>query len=1182
MNVLKTLITILLVLVFQITQAQIIVNQSWVNTTGQPELENFPLDDWDKITWSNSTIDPVGHLITVGNTLQAPGNTDILITKYNGNGQQSWQHTVDGTANGHDYGTAITTDMQGNVYVAGAVSTTNSLLDFVLLKYNSLGVLQWTSNWSGSANLYDVPTSIDVDLAGNIAIAGITVTSSLQSDIVAQKYLPDGSLAWTSYYDNVGLNELPVSVDFISGGKVAVKGFTNTSTGAWGLADVRFSDQTGTISTSNTTALPQLSIEDAFAITSDGLDNIYIAGSSASTSNKNFEVIKINPSFNIVWSSQFDGKGLQDIAKAIAVDSENNIIVSGNSDKPTEGTDILTIKLSASGQEIWRKSYMAPVETGKASVSKIQISSGDEIFLTGTVDAADGTNFTTYMYDHSGAIRMEQVYNSGNNHNDRVTDFQLFSDDEIFVTGRTEIPNYGTKYTTVKYDLLRKSNGNVLVGGEPHHRVNEIIVKFLPQFVDTTFVDDRTKRYGDIYDVLPSNVVEDIDKRTTTSFRRATAIKIFYRLSTNHTTSLTRLDETIPIPEFWSAFLLCFPAGTDMETLTDELNLIPDFIEYAELNYISTPDNLPDDTFFESDDQASLFPSDDFPNAHINVEPAWDLETGQAHTKVGVGGNVIFWAHEDLSTDGSLENSRVIGGWDFKNNVAIGNVTDPPSHETSCAGIIGAIRFNDTGIAGIAGGGLDAQGNDNSGVQLFSLGFGDSDGFAAVDVISPAIVEGAMFSPSQDPPGYGLHIQSGSWGSPNSSQLIRDAINFCFRNQCTYFASRGNAGTDVLRFPACYRDDQVISVGASGTDGEYFNGETNGNEWAEEDPGSNFGQNVDIIAPGVSELITSLINPNNPSAQNNFPEPQGAAGNYQAFIRTSAATPHAAGVAALMHSLHHVSKGQWNNLAPEDIEFLIQRYATDIINIDEGYGEFYDEFNGWGRVNAFNVIQRLEAPTWRVFHSGEPDQVQESQPTDIPVGVGGLVFKRYTITHTYQDVFSPSTQIIDSWERRSSTSGEPFMSTPDPQFGFDDWASYNFTINQNTVNVTATTYRYELVNGPSGQILESYPPQAVQTAYSLHLFDPMATSVEESLEAMNIYIHPNPSGGVFHINLHQENLSESVFRVYNSTGILVKEVKLPTTPTISFELDLGMLSNGIYFCHFQTDEGIFTKKLIKQ
>jgi len=1217
MNFLKTVTTILFIFAIQIAQSQIIVNQSWVNSTGEPDLENFPLDDWDKITWSNSTLDPTGNLITVGNTLQSPGNTDILITKYDNNGQQLWQHTVDGQANGHDYGTAVTTDIQGNVYVAGATSTLNSLLDFTLLKYNSLGVLQWTNNWSGSSNLYDVPTSIKVDASGNVAVAGITVTASLQSDIVAQKYNTNGTLVWTSFYDNVGLNELPVSVDFVSGGKVAVIGFTNAAAGIWGLVDVRFSDQTGTLSTSNVTGLPQVNIEDAFAIVMDNFDNIYIAGSSNSVNDKNFEVIKVNNSFNVEWSNQFDGKGQHDIAKAIAIDSDNNIIVSGNSNKPTGGTDILTIKITPSGQEIWRRSYMAPVETGEAKVSKIQVSTSDEVFLAGTVDGEDGKDFATFMYDNKGAIRMEQIYNSGANNKDVLTDFQVFNDEEIYLTGTSEIAGYGVKYTTAKYDLLRKTNGNVLEGGKPHHLANELIVKFLPQEVNTTFVDDRTKLFGNIYDVLPTDVIEDINKRLTTTLDRAQVIKIYHRLTTATTTSTTRLDEEIKMPEFWSTFLLVFPSGTDIEPLITELNAIPEHVLFAHYNHVFTLDVPANDTYYVGGSQSSLIPNGAFPSGHINVEPAWDYETGKGFTKVGVYDTEIFWGHADFG-NGTLAGSQITGGWDFFDNISIGSVTNPSiDHGTHAAGIVGALRDNMTGVAGIAGGGLDGTGAVNAGVQLFSMAIGDwqdcngdgliTPGFVDCDgdgnafefeiqfneaAVAPAITEGAAYNASTGY-GYGLHVTNHSYSGSDWSQAMRNAVFFSFQNQCTFVASRGNGGTDDLAYPACYTDEWVINVGASGTDGLYKD-LTNGDldpmgtsNWS-----SSWGGDVDFIAPGVSELITTLDNAGNvdfPGVVVNGTNicTIGAAG-YDCFNGTSASAPHVAGVAALMFSKHHPmsTPPQPNGLAPEDIEFLLEKYASDFPT--------YQDLDGFGLIDAAEAVERVSAPCWQVFHSGEPSSSSESTVLDETIqlvySIGSLsagyyIADRIQVTQTFLDVFPPGTEVEDSWGRTSSTTG---VSAQSPVSGFP-YAGLEYTVNQSAVAVTATTYAWHVTETFAGQNVDVWIPALPEdliAAYSLHLKFPSECGVSTSTDNIDTDSHlsvkPNPTSNTVFIDWKLDQYSEpQKLSLYDINGKLLLQRSIAIQEGRE-ELDLSEYPSGVYFVKLSTLDGNHIRKIIKQ
>ncbi len=1204
MKKLQTIILVLSLAVIQITQAQVIVNQSWVNSTGQPDTDNFPLTNWNKVNWSNSTLNASGNLITVGNTVLNPGNADILITKFTDEGQVIWQQTFDGQANGYDYGVAVISDAQDNVYVAGATSTTNSLLDFTILKYNSQGILQWSSDWSGSSNLYDIPTAIAVDNFGNVAVVGITVTTSLQSDLVVQKYSSNGTLVWTALYDKAGLNELPVLVGFDAGGEVSVRGFTSTAAGSWSFADLKFSGSSGFLSSEDTKALPGISIEDAVAVTTDSNNNIYIAGSSSDIENKNFEVIKINSTFDVEWANQYEGKGLEDLAKAVVVDSEDNIIVSGNSVKPSGGKDILTIKIASTGQEIWRRSYMAPVETGEAWVAKMQVSQNDEIFLAGTVDGSEGKDYATFMYDRDGSIRLEQIYDSGESGKDVVSDLQVLNGDEIYITGTSTKPGNETLYTTVKYNLLRKTNGVVLEGGKPHHRSDEVIVKFLPQFVDTSFVDDRTKRYGDIHDVLPTNVVNDINQRISTTLDRAIVIKIFHRLSTSHTSSLTRLGDTIPMPEFWSTFLLYFPPGEDMETLTAELGEITDYIVYAHPNHIYQKHIIPNDNFFNTNDQQSLFdfPGAVFPDVHINVEPAWDWETGQDYTKVGVFDDEIFWGHDDFG-DGTFAGSQIKGGWDFVDNISIKNVTNPAfSHGTACAGIIGALRDNGDGIAGIAGGGMDAQGNDNPGVQLFSLAVSDNGNYLDDVAIAPAIQEGAMFNPAQNPPGYGLHVMNASWGGYFDSPTLENALEFTFNNQVLFVASKGNDGTDAPQIPSDINDIWVLSVGASGTNGEYKDaGALNGDGWITVGSTctnwtSNFGNEVDVVAPGVTDLVTTLINPAAPfiftgactGGVDIHPAPFGVNLDYQNFSGTSAAAPHVAGIGALMHSLHHVNKGQWNNLAPEDYEFLLQRYADDIGAPNFPIG--YDQWNGWGRINAAEVLERLEAPFWRVFHSGDPVTTNQTtainQELQLPVGIGNLAAgiyygERVQVTSTYLDIFSPTTQIVDSWERLSSTIG---VSAANPILG-TTWADFDFVIQDNVASVTTTTHTWHITSNASGQNLDVWipaPPTELRTAYSLHLHDPNAVGIEDLADDASIRIFPNPSMGNFSVEYELNDTKEATFYLFDLTGKVITSKQLPTNGYQLLEFDLTDYPNGLYLCQIVTEKEIYPAKLVKQ
>jgi subtilisin family serine protease len=109
-----------------------------------------------------------------------------------------------------------------------------------------------------------------------------------------------------------------------------------------------------------------------------------------------------------------------------------------------------------------------------------------------------------------------------------------------------------------------------------------------------------------------------------------------------------------------------------------------------------------------------------------------------------------------------------------------------------------------------------------------------------------------------------------SFGAPDASKAVRDAIDYANRNGVTMAASAGNDNTTDRQYPAGF--DKVLSIAAT-------------NLLDMKAPFSNFGASIDVSAPGVA-IIT--------------PYP----GGYYAVVSgTSFSAPIVAGEAALMRSL---------------------------------------------------------------------------------------------------------------------------------------------------------------------------------------------------------------------------------------------------------------------------------------
>jgi hypothetical protein len=290
----------------------------------------------------------------------------------------------------------------------------------------------------------------------------------------------------------------------------------------------------------------------------------------------------------------------------------------------------------------------------------MKISNNNDILISGFVEKNDYKSFVTIILDSNGNINSEKFYNSNVNTNDIAKSIEILNDSEFFIVGKSEGDE--SKYTTIKYETIQRPEEVIIYNDKPLYRAHEFLVKFAPQYVDSSFVNDSGKQYGTIEDILNANGVSNLSRDLI--FDDIRFAKAFPRLTTLHTTSLSRLGELVPIPEFWSTFVVMLPQDQSLENNIDLFQNMETLVDYAQHNQVFHLTSIPNDEFFNADNQQSLYASSNsnFQNANINIEPAWELETGQNYTKVGVYDTPVQWSHEDFG-DGTLAGSQVKGGF---------------------------------------------------------------------------------------------------------------------------------------------------------------------------------------------------------------------------------------------------------------------------------------------------------------------------------------------------------------------------------------------------------------------------------------------------------------------------------------------------------------------------------------
>ena len=248
--------------------------------------------------------------------------------------------------------------------------------------------------------------------------------------------------------------------------------------------------------------------------------------------------------------------------------------------------------------------------------------------------------------------------------------------------------------------------------------------------------------------------------------------------------------------------------------------------------------------------------------------------------------------HGDLSA-----NVVVSNGMDFidgdTNPTDQGSVANPQwGHGTHVAGIAGAVS-DDQGICGVA-----------YCAKLLIVrvaNCNDPGSPTACTVYVDAVAQGVKWAADN-----GADVINLSLGFSSYSNALRDAVQYAIGVGAVVVASTGNENTGTVRYPAKF--PEVIGVGASGS---------GDNVWGSGSNGSNWGDGLDVVAPGKDVWSTYI------------------SGSYSQKTGTSMAAPFVSGLAALLLERNP-------DMSPLEVEEFLKKRAKQISA---------DDRDGAGRVN---------------------------------------------------------------------------------------------------------------------------------------------------------------------------------------------------------------------------------------
>jgi len=276
--------------------------------------------------------DSSGNIYVTGKSKGISTDFDITTIKYNPGGTQLWNKRYEG--NGYDAANAMGIDKFRNTYVTGTSFTDTSGQDIILIKYDVNGNLSWVKKYNGQGTGIDEAFSLNIDKNNYIYITGKSFLNSSGFDIVTLKYDVAGNLIWQKKFTNSGNNEdIPSCIKTDIDGFVYVTGYSYDPLTNYDYITLKY-DTSGILNWARRYNGTGNGIDKAKSLVVDNQKNVFVTGQSIGV-NSNYDITSLKYSSNgdslIVRRYNGSINGI-DYPQYMTMDSLQNIYIAGTTD----------------------------------------------------------------------------------------------------------------------------------------------------------------------------------------------------------------------------------------------------------------------------------------------------------------------------------------------------------------------------------------------------------------------------------------------------------------------------------------------------------------------------------------------------------------------------------------------------------------------------------------------------------------------------------------------------------------------------------------------------------------------------------------------------------------------------------------------------------------------------------